>query len=165
MNSVSIGKQWKYADIRPDVIVGFAPNHNPWNIAEPLALYLSLWKSLSPGLAVPFPGTKASYTHLQSNISSDQLGKFHIYASLHPEETASEAFNIADTDKGLSWKMVWPGITEYFGLEAAGPVEEELSGEKWVMSKTDVWDAWIRENKLREKVLNHTCWGFMSVVT
>jgi hypothetical protein len=49
------------------------------NIAEPLALYLSLWKSLHPSDSVPFPGTAESYEHLQSNISSDQLGKFHIY--------------------------------------------------------------------------------------
>jgi hypothetical protein len=72
------------------------------NIAESLALYLSLWKPLSFSLDVPFPGTSESYTHLQSNISSDQLGRFHIYASLHPELTAGKAFNIADVDEGLS---------------------------------------------------------------
>jgi len=135
------------------------------NIAEPLALYLSLWKSLSPTLPVPFPGTKDSYRHLQSNISSDQLGRFHIFASLHPDKTAGKAFNIADVDEGLSWQMVWPGITSYFGLEAAGPVEGGMSGEEWVMSKKMVWDSWTRDKGLREKVLDRTCWGFMSVVT
>jgi hypothetical protein len=76
------------------------------NIAEPLALYLSLWKSLSPSIEAPFPGTSQSYTHLKSNISSDQLGRFHIYASLHPELTAGKAFNIADVDGGLGWEIV-----------------------------------------------------------
>jgi hypothetical protein len=32
------------------------------NIEEPLALYLSLWKSLRPSDPVPFPGTAESYT-------------------------------------------------------------------------------------------------------
>jgi hypothetical protein len=135
------------------------------NIAEPLALYLSLWKSLRPSNPVPFPGTAESYEHLQSNISSDQLGKFHIYVSLHAELTASEAFNIADTDNGLSWKMVWPDIAAYFGLAGVGPVSEGLSGEKWVMAQRETWGKWIKENGLREKVLDNTCWGFMTIVT
>ena len=46
--ALSEGKKWKFADIRPDAIVGFVPNHNPMNIAEPLALYASLWSCLSP---------------------------------------------------------------------------------------------------------------------
>jgi hypothetical protein len=133
------------------------------NIAEPLPLYLSLWKSLSPSLSVPFPGTSKSYTHLQSNISSDQLGRFHIYASLHPELTAGKAFNIADVDEGLSWEVVWPGIARYFGLEGVG--SEGLRGEEWVRAKKDKWDAWTSENGLREKVLDNTCWDFMTTVT
>jgi hypothetical protein len=82
-----------------------------------LALYLSLWKFLSSPLEAPFPGISESYNHLQSNISSDQLGRFHIYASLHPELTAGKAFNIANVDEGLSWEMVWPRIAEYFSLK------------------------------------------------
>jgi hypothetical protein len=136
------------------------------NIAEPLALYASLWKALSPSKQIPFPGTLESYTHLQSNISSDQLGRFHIYASLHPELTAGNAYNIADEDNGLSWAMVWPGIVGYFGLEGVGPVEDEgRSGEMWVRGKKAAWDEWERENALREKVLDRTCWEFMTVVT
>ena len=135
------------------------------NIAEPLALYASLWKSFSPSTKIPFPGTAESYTHLQSNISSDQLGRFHVYASLHPELTAGKAFNIADDDKGCSWAMVWPDIAAYFGLEGIGPVDGEgSSGEKWVMGKKSVWDEWTAKNGLREKVLNNTCWEFMTVV-
>lgn len=133
------------------------------NIAEPLALYLSLWKFLSPSLEVPFPGTSESYTHLQSNISSDQLGRFHIYASLHPELTAGRAFNIAHEDEGLSWEMVGPGIAKYFGLKGIGP--EGLRGEEWVRAQKDRWDSWTSENGLRAKVLDNTCWDFMTTVT
>jgi hypothetical protein len=136
------------------------------NIAEPLALYASLWKSLSPSKQIPFPGTMDSYTHLQSNISSDQLGRFHIYASLHPELTAGKAFNIADVDEGLSWATVWPGIVAYFGLEGMGPVEKDVgSGELWVKGKQGEWEQWTRGNGLRMEVLEKTCWEFMTVVT
>jgi hypothetical protein len=145
--------------------VGFVPNHNPMNIAEPLGLYLSLWKSLSPSLDVPFPGTEESYTHLQSNISSDQLGRFHIYASLHPEKTAGKSFNIADVDEGLSWEMTWPGIAAYFGLKGVGPVAKGgLSGEEWVKAQKGKWDSWTKEKGLRQKVLDNTCWSFMTIV-
>ncbi|PMD36059.1 hypothetical protein L207DRAFT_587088 [Hyaloscypha variabilis F] len=95
--------------------VGFVPNHNPMNLAEPIALYF--------------------------------------------------AFNIADVDNGLSFEMVWPGIEAYFGLEGVGPVEgEEVSCEKWVLGKKGEWDEWTRKNWLREKVLQKTCWDFMTVV-
>lgn len=141
------------------------PNHNPMNIAEPLALYLSLWKSFAASSKVPFPGTSESWTHLQSNISSDQLGRFHIFASLNPDLTAGKAFNIADTDEGMSWEMVWPGIAAYFGLEGVGPSVDGNSGERWVKSLETKWDGWTEENGLREKVLNNTCWEFMTVVT
>ncbi|KAF8855381.1 hypothetical protein BDZ45DRAFT_793509 [Acephala macrosclerotiorum] len=167
LTKLSEGKSWKFADIRPDAIVGFVPNHNPMKIAEPLALYLSLWKSLSPNLPVLFPGTAESHTHQQSNISSDQLGRFHVYVSLHPELTAGKAFNIVDEDRGISWEMVWPGIVKYFGLLGVGPLNEggKLGGEGWVKSQKDRWDPWTKENGLRPKVLNNTCWEFMTIVT
>ena len=118
-----------------------------------------------PSTKIPFPGTAESYTHLQSNVSFDQLGRFHIYASFHPELTVGKAFNIADVDNGLSFEMVWPGIEAYFGLEGVGPVEgEEVSCEKWVLGKKGEWDEWTRKNWLREKVLQKTCWDFMTVV-
>ncbi|TVY82657.1 Short chain dehydrogenase sirQ [Lachnellula suecica] len=160
------GKAWKFADVRPDAIVGFVPNHNPMNIAEPLALYLSLWKSLRPHDPVPFPGTAESYTHGQSNISSDQLGRFHIYVSLHPEKTAGEAFNIADEDGPVSWEMVWSDIAAFFGLNGVGPIEQTvgLSGEKWVMAQKEMWGKWTEDNGLRSKVLDNTCWDFMTIV-
>jgi hypothetical protein len=181
LSKLSAGKKWKFADIRPDAIVTshppnpeilllttafrlcFVPNHNPMNIAEPLALYLSLRKSLFPSFEAPFPGTSQSYTHLQSNISSDQVGRFHIYASLHLELIAGKAFNIADVGESLSWEMVWPGIAQYFGLKGVGP--EVLKGEEWVGAQKDRWDSWTSENGLRKKVLDNTCWDFMTTVT
>jgi hypothetical protein len=68
--------------------IGFVPQNNPMNLAKPLGLYLSLWKSLSPSAEVPFPGSEAAWTHVHSDVSSSQLAKFHIYVSLHPDKNS-----------------------------------------------------------------------------
>lgn len=166
LTSLSAGKNWDFVDIRPDAIIGFVPNHNAMNIAEPLGLYLSLWKDFGGSEEVPFPGTEESYGHLQSNGNQDIVARFTIYASLHPEVTKGKSFNIADVDFGVSWSMAWEGIAAYFGLKGVGPLEsgQEETGENWVKSQKEKWDAWTKEKGLREKVLDNTCWGFMTVV-
>jgi len=166
LKELSEGKKWAFADIRPDAIVGFVPNHNPMNIAEPLALYCSLWASLNPSSPIPFPGPASSYKTLASNGSQDQIAKFSIFASLHKEKSAGKAFNIADTDQGLSWENTWPGIAQWFGLVGGEPREDVLSGEAWVKSTPikSQWDAWTSSHHLRPKVLDNTCWEFMSIV-
>ncbi len=65
----------------------------------------------------------------------------------------------------MNFEMVWPGIAAYFGLEGVGPVEGDgVSCEKWVLVKKGEWDEWTRKNALREKILEKTCWDFMTVV-
>ncbi|KAG0645390.1 Short chain dehydrogenase sirQ [Hyphodiscus hymeniophilus] len=167
LTELAAGKKWDFVDIRPDAIVGFVPNHNAMNIAEPLGLYLSLWKDFGGSNEVPFPGTKESWEHLQSNGSQDLVARFTIYTSLNPKLTAGKSFNIADQDEGVSWSMVWEGIAAYFGLKGVGPLEsgQANTGESWVNSQRDHWDAWTKEKGLRAKVLDNTCWYFMTVVT
>lgn len=136
------------------------------NLAQPLGLYLSLWKSLSSSDEVPFPGTEEAWTHLHSDISSSQLARFHIYVSLNSEKTAGKAFNIADVDAGTTWQDTWHGIAAYFGLKGVGPTAKgELSGQQWVESQKDKWDAWTKEKGLRPEVLEKTPWDFMAIVT
>ncbi|RDW77831.1 hypothetical protein BP6252_05884 [Coleophoma cylindrospora] len=165
--SLAEGKPWKFADIRPDAIVGFVPNHNPMNIAEPIGLYLSLWKSLESSPEVPFPGNESAYTHFHSDCSQDLVAKLHIFASLHPDKSAGKSFNIADVDYPVSWEMVWPGICQYFDLKGVGPLPEGqgFAGEPWARSHSDKWDIWTKDNDLRPQVLNKTCWDFMTIVT
>ncbi|EHK44809.1 hypothetical protein TRIATDRAFT_299659 [Trichoderma atroviride IMI 206040] len=163
---LSEGKNWTFADIRPDAVIGYVPQNNAMNLAKPLGLYLSLWKSLSPSADVPFPGSEAAWTHLHTDVSSSQLAKFHIYVSLHPEKTAGKAFNIADVDAGTTWKDTWPGIAAYFGLKGVGPAAKgQLSGYPWVESQKEKWDTWTKENGLRSDVLEKAPWDFMTVVT
>lgn len=145
--------------------IGFVPNKNPMNLAEPLGLFLSLWKSLSSSTEVPFPGSEEAWTHIHTDVSSSQLARFHIYVSLHPEKTAGKAFNIADVDEGTTWKDTWPGIAAYFGLKGVGPaVKGELTGYPWVETQKDKWETWTKENGLRPKVLETTPWDFMTMV-
>ncbi len=143
--------------------MGFAPNHNAMNIAEPIALYASLWKSLGGSDEIPFPGSAESYINVHSDCGQDQVARLHIYASLNPDKTAGEAFNVADQDVPNSWRDVWPGIVAYFGLKGIGP-SEKLSGEAWVRSQTAKWEEWTKEKGLKPKVLENTCWGFMTIV-
>jgi hypothetical protein len=135
------------------------------NIAQPLAIYLSMWQSLNPGKPAPFPGTKTSYRFKQSNGFQDIIAKMHIYVSLHPETTGHGSFNIADQEFGQSWEMIWSRLCEYFGVGAAGPAENDvLSGEAWVMSQQDNWENWEKEKRLKPGVVSETAWGFMTVV-
>jgi hypothetical protein len=107
-----------------------------------------------------------SYTHFHSDCSQDQVARLTIYASLHPEKTAGESFNIADVNQPITWEMVWPSIYDYFELKAVAPVQgkEVLNGEAWARSRSLEWDSWTAENKLKPKVLDNTCWDFMTVV-
>ena len=135
------------------------------NIAEPMAVFLSLWKSLNPSLDVPFPGTELSYTRLHSDISQDTLARFHIYASLNAEKSSGRSFNISD-GKAQSWKMVWSGICSYFGLNGVGPLESYtgLLGEEWVKSQQPKWKGWISKYGLREDLLETTPWWFLTAI-
>ncbi|KAK5685398.1 hypothetical protein LTS10_003476 [Elasticomyces elasticus] len=165
LENLNRGKKWTFADIRPDAIVGFVPNHNAMNIAEPIALYCALWKSLESSVEIPFPGTAETYTSLHSDVSQDVVARMHIFASLHADQTGGEAFNIADADVSSSWKALWPGITSYFGLRGVEPSPDgRLAGEPWVRSKSAKWEQWMQENKVKDKVLDRTCWGFMTTL-
>jgi hypothetical protein len=135
------------------------------NLAQPIALYLSLWRSLSPGKPVPFPGTKTSWPLLHTDAFQDQVAKMHIFVSLHPEKTAGGSFNIADSDTGNSWEKIWPGICQYFGLEGVGPTDDEVpSGEAWVRLHRDQWRNWENKNNVKPNVLEETAWIFLTTV-
>lgn len=135
------------------------------NIAQPLAIYLSLWRSFNLDKPAPFPGTPTSYKFLQTNGFQDQVAKMHIFVSLHPEKTAEGSYNIADEDFGQSWEMIWGDICEYFGVRAVGPAEDgSLTGEAWVMSQQDRWENWEKEKGLKLGIVRETAWAFMTTV-
>jgi hypothetical protein len=132
------------------------------NLAQPIALYLSLWASLNPGEPAPFPGTATSYKQLHTDCYQDLVAKMHIYSSLNPEKTAGGSFNVADAVAGNSWETVWPDICRYFDVEAAGP--KELAGEVWIMSVQEEWESWEKEKALKRNMMQETNWKFLTTV-
>ncbi|KAG9247162.1 hypothetical protein BJ878DRAFT_217050 [Calycina marina] len=116
------GKTWKYAEIIPDMIVGFVPNNNIYCLAQTLATYLSLYTAVEGrGAECAFPGTEKSWKIKSNDSAQDLVAKFAIYASLHPDITHGERYNTADNAVPNSWEKKWPIICEYFGLKGTPP--------------------------------------------
>lgn len=166
MQRASLRKPWTFCEIRPDAIVGFVPQNNAMNIAQALGLFLSLWKSVEgEGSEVRFPGNNDAWTALHTDTSQDILARFHIFASLHPQETSEKAFNVVD-GPATTWSEVWPEVCAYFGLRGIAPESkgEPFSAQKWMESHEGDWAAWVQKNGLKEGALQGTSWNFMQDV-
>lgn len=124
LRSLSAGKPWKFCNVIPDVVVGFVPNNNVYCLAQWLALYLTLYREIyGKGSYVVFPGTMKSWVIKSNDTSQHVLARFAIYASLHPEVSSGESFNVADAAQPSNWSTKWPIICEYFGLNGVAPTE------------------------------------------
>ncbi|KAL5340915.1 hypothetical protein BJX70DRAFT_387023 [Aspergillus crustosus] len=122
LQTLSHNKPWTYCDVIPDIVVGFVPNNNAYCLAQWLALYLSLYRELNgPGAEVVFPGTLKSWTIRSNDTQQDILARFSIYASLHPETTATQRYNVSDHAEWSTWAVKWPVICEFFGLRGVAP--------------------------------------------
>lgn len=120
--SMCKGKSWTWCEVIPDMVIGFVPNNNAYCLAQVLSTYLSLYAEINgKGSEVAFPGTEKSYTILSNDSSQDILAKASIYASLHPEVSAAQRYNVADNATPSTWEVKWPVICEYFGLKGVGP--------------------------------------------
>ncbi|KAF9888470.1 hypothetical protein FE257_008577 [Aspergillus nanangensis] len=121
MKTLSEGKSWFYCDVRPDIIIGFVPNNSAHNLAQWIALYLSLYREIhGEGAEVVFPGTK-SWSILSNDSNQDTIARFAIYASLHPEASAGKSLNCSDHSQPTSWSVKWPILCQYFGLKGVAP--------------------------------------------
>ncbi|KAK5125248.1 hypothetical protein LTR85_000924 [Meristemomyces frigidus] len=166
MKRASAGKPWTFCEIRPDAIVGFVPQNNAMNIAQAVGLFLSMWKDMEgAGREVPFPGSSDAWTALHTDTSQDILARFHIYASMHPQQTSGRAFNVVD-GRATTWQEVWPQICAYFGLKGVGPASsgQPFSAQEWMEGHSGDWSAWVAKNGLREGALESTGWSFMQAV-
>ena len=133
------------------------------NLAQALGLFLSFYASRNgPGSKVPYPGPPAAYTALHTDVSQDILARFHIYASLHPDLTASQGFNIGDESDGVKWEDLWPRIASYFGLVGTAPSEEIFNINKYMQAHESEAKAWAEENGLKEDARTGTNFGFLT---
>ncbi|RDW60201.1 hypothetical protein BP5796_11807 [Coleophoma crateriformis] len=113
---------WTWCDIRPDAVIGFVPNGSQYNLTAHWANYLSAYALLEgKSSQVPFPGTPAVYKGKYNEASSTMIGRISIWASLNPQKSSEQTFNIADQAKGESMQERWPALCSYFGLEGVPP--------------------------------------------
>ena len=167
MQRLSRSKPWTFCEIRPDAIIGFVPNNNAMNLAQGLGLFLAMYRDVEgEGAEVAYPGNEEGWRAMRTDTSQDILARFHVYASMHPEEVRERAFNVADGE-AVSWAQVWPGICSYFGLEGVGPSSAggKAAGVEWLKSRQPQWGEWVRKNGLKEGALEGTSWEFVSALT
>ncbi|KAL4926337.1 SDR family oxidoreductase [Aspergillus undulatus] len=142
LQQLSAGKPWTFADVIPDIVVGFVPNNNAYCLAQWLALYLSLYREINgEGVEVVFPGNAKSWTIKSNDSSQDLIAKFAIYASLHPEITAGERYNTSDKAEWTTWSVKWPIICQYFGLRGVEPPAQGSGPEPaaYIAQNKDKW--------------------------
>ncbi|KAF2493652.1 hypothetical protein BU16DRAFT_573851 [Lophium mytilinum] len=121
----SEGKKWTWCDVRPDAVIGFAPTGSTYNLTAHWATYLSLYANVEgAGSSVAFPGTENAYNSLLNEASSSTIARLAIWASLHPEVSAGQLFNVADSARAESMRDRWPKIASWFGLMGIGPAPE-----------------------------------------
>ena len=161
LQDLSKGKNWTFIEIRPDGIVGFAPGDNAMNMAQGMAIYLSLYRQIhGNGAEVPFPGLEQGYHCTHSDTFQDILSKMEIYAALNDDKCGDGGgFNIADRDEPVTWAGVWPGICDFFGLRGVGPQADSQSMEDFVKANRGVWREICAEQGLVEDAVEGQNWG------
>ncbi|KAJ7848921.1 hypothetical protein B0H14DRAFT_3867041 [Mycena olivaceomarginata] len=119
----SKGKNWTWCEVRPDAIVGFSPNGSTYSLPAHWATYLSLYRAIEgEGASVPYPGTEKGYDTKFNDASSEIIAKLAIWASLHPEKSGGQLFNIADRAEPSTMRERWPALAAFFGLVGVGPL-------------------------------------------
>lgn len=154
---------WRFAEVRPDAVVGFVPAGNPMNIAQNLGLWLALCKELhGEGAEVVFPGSAKAYTAWHSDTSQDLVGRFAVHVSLQGNAVDGQIFNI--TDGATTWEEDWSKICALFGLKGVSPKAGAITGKEWVLAHQDQWARWVEKYGLKEGVLEANDWDFIGFV-
>ncbi|KAI9166334.1 Short chain dehydrogenase sirQ [Paramyrothecium foliicola] len=160
LTELARGKKWTFSEIRPDGIVGFAPGTNAMNMAQGIAIYLSIFKEINgAGATVPFPGYEHGYNSTHSDTFQDILSKMEIFAALNPEKCGDGGvFNVADGNT-VTWAQIWPKLCEHFGLVGGGPDSSAMAMLEFVEKNKDVWKQIAKRHGLDEKRVEQQGWG------
>jgi hypothetical protein len=159
LEDLSRGKKWTFSEIRPDGIVGFAPGSNAMNMAQGIAIYLTMFKEVNGTDAkIPFPGYEHGYHSTHSDTFQDILSKMEIYAALNPDKCGhGGVFNVAD-GKTITWAQVWPQLCEHFGLVGGGPDASATPMLDFVKENKQVWADIAKRHGLNEKLIDEQGW-------
>ncbi|EHK95991.1 hypothetical protein M7I_8327 [Glarea lozoyensis 74030] len=160
LTELSKGKSWTFTEIRPDGIVGFVPGSNAMNMAQGIALYLSLYKEVNGvGATVPFPGFEHGYNSTHSDTFQDVLARMEIFAATNPQKCGNGGiFNIADGDT-VTWAQVWPKICTYFDLIGRGPKPDSQPMEAFVKENAKAWGAMVEKHGLDPSGMKFQNWA------
>jgi hypothetical protein len=146
LKSMSAGKSWSFCDVIPDMIVGWVPNNNIYCLPQALALYLSLYREINgAGAEITSPGSLNGWNNLSNDSSQDIIARFAIDASLHPEVTAEQSYNVADNSQPTTWSQKWPIICKYFELKGTSP--ENGQGPDPTQYVSDNRETWLEMEK------------------
>ncbi|KAB5560328.1 hypothetical protein GE09DRAFT_961497 [Coniochaeta sp. 2T2.1] len=158
LGDYSRGKGWSWSETRPDIVVGFAPNHSAYSLAASLGIYLSLWRAVDgEGSLVPFPGNGKSWKAKFNEGGSDMMAKQTIFLSLHPEICGKGgAFNIASSLEWEAWETKWPKLCEYFGLKGGPPTVGKKEVRGYINENIGIWHQIEEQHNLRTDIASST---------
>ena len=160
LKDMSRGKPWTFTEVRPDGVVGFVPGSNAMNMAQGIAIYLSIFKAVrGKGAKVPFPGREHGYHSTHSDTFQDILAKMEIFAAVNPGSCGDGGvFNVAD-GQTVTWAQVWPRLCEHFGLVGGGPAEGSVPIEAFVKQHKQAWADLAKEYDLNANLVEEQGWG------
>jgi len=138
-------KGFKWSVARPAVILGFAP-YNQMNLAQSVAVIASICKHLNQPLK--FPGVSAMYDILTDASDTTLIAKHLIWQSTTPA-CENQAFNVVNGDV-VRYRLLWPKLAEYFGLESADPDDEPQNFKEEFKKMRPVWDEIVTKHGLRK---------------
>lgn len=162
LQELSRSKKWSYCAVIPDVVVGYVPTSNYFCSSKRIARYLSLIREKEgQGARVPFPGFARCWTVVNNDSGQDIVARFSIFASLRPNQTAGQLYNIADNARPASWSQKWPILCEYFGLQGMGPTETSAAdADDWEGKHAHDWQALETKYGLRKVELSRMKYQF-----
>jgi nucleoside-diphosphate-sugar epimerase len=134
------GKRWRWTELRPQTLCGFAPG-TAMSIISVIAAYAAIRKEL--GLPLAFPGT--AWTSLYQVTDSAHFADAAFWAAAEPR-CANQAYNITNGDY-FRWQYVWPKIAKVFDMPAADPQPHALVD--FMADKAPLWDAMVRKHGLK----------------
>lgn len=160
--SMSKDKDWTFAEVRPDGIIGFTPINNAMNMSQGIGLYLSIYREVhGQGAEVNWPGTEKSWKCKHSDTSQGILARMEIFVATHIDQCGNGAvFNIAD-GKTVTWENVWPKLCADFGLLGKGPVPNAVPIEDFVQTNIGAWKELVKNHGLKDEVLKEQNWPFV----
>ncbi|KAM0262568.1 hypothetical protein ACHAQJ_001613 [Trichoderma viride] len=173
LKKLSAGKDWRFAELRPDLVIGFVPGGvNAMNYVQALGIFLSFYADREgnpsgPKKTVPYPGPLAVYNSRYTEIGQTTLARAHIFVS-NLDVPNGEIYNIGDSPvtTGSNWAEKWASICDLFGLEGVAPEETpSFSVAAYMAQHRDEWADFEVKHGLVSGIIQKTSWEFMDVLS